>query len=54
MKNWKDVRKEFNFTPKEEKQIQKRTQKMISKIDKRNEKLLRKKEKIENSAIVKV
>ena len=42
---WEEVRKGFNFTPEEEKQIEKEKQKILVKIERRDAKLERKAEK---------
>ena len=50
---WEEVRKEFNFTPEEEAEIQKEEQKIIAKINKKNEKIKRRLEKHSNKSFVK-
>ena len=55
MKTWKEVRKEFNFTQKEEEEIAKYTKKILNKIDKKATKVAKKeqkKEAISSSPIV--
>lgn len=50
---WEEVRKGFNFTPEEEKQMERQKKKILAKIEKKNTKRARKTEKKAKDVIVK-